>query len=231
MAQRDYVKKKSKTKNPSRIIPNLMMAIAVILVVLFVAILYFVSTNKTSKQTAPTTVVTEKPQATLPDKQEERWTYLKELENPDGVNNSASTQTEQSSQQQKERQQILDSFVNENTQNTDSSNNSGNTQSTKTTSTNSQTATNKTVQSSTTQSSTVAAGQASSWLLQCGAFKDKANAESLKAKLAMTGITSFIKSDKFYRVLAGPYASKDEAEKTIAMLKTNGMTSCISVSK
>lgn len=225
MAQRDYVKKKSKAKNTSRIIPNLMMAIAVILVILFVAILYFVSTNKTNKPSAPVDVITEKPQITLPDKQEERWTYLKELENPGGANNSTQLQSNQASQD-KERQKILDNFINDKAQ-VSTTTPAVADKSTTTTSTN----TNQTKVDQSKPAVDVKSNQTGSWILQCGAFKDRANAESLQAKLAMIGVTSFVKNEKFYRVLAGPYDSKGEAEKVVTTLKSNNMTSCIITSK
>lgn len=220
MAQRDYVKKKTKAKNSSRIIPNLMMVIAIILVILFIAILYFVSKNKTNKPVTPPQNITERPQATLPDKPEERFTYLKELENPDGTQTTPSQI--KPAEKDKERQQILDSFVSDKT----SSNPSA-----------SSATTNPTViqpqpvkaNQSTTQTTTNT--QTGSWSLQCGAFKDKSNADALKAKLAMLGVTSFVKNEKFYRVLVGPYKSKAEAEKAIATLKNNGITSCITTTK
>lgn len=220
MAQRDYVKKKTKAKNSSRIIPNLMMVIAIILVILFIAILYFVSKNKTNKPVTPPQNITERPQATLPDKPEERFTYLKELENPDGTQTTPSQI--KPAEKDKERQQILDSFVSDKTSSNPSASN---------------VTTNPTViqpqpvkaDQSTTQTTTNT--QTGSWSLQCGAFKDKSNADALKAKLAMLGVTSFVKNEKFYRVLVGPYKSKAEAEKAIATLKNNGITSCITTTK
>jgi len=110
VAQRDYVKKRAKVKNSSRVIPNLMMAIAILLVILFAAILYFVSTNKPHKPISTPQNITEKPQATLPDKPEERWTYLKELENPNSHNQAVVPPVTKSTQD-KERQQILNSFI------------------------------------------------------------------------------------------------------------------------
>lgn len=220
MAQRDYVKKKTKAKNSSRIIPNLMMVIAIILVILFIAILYFVSKNKTNKPVTPPQNITERPQATLPDKPEERFTYLKELENPDGTQTTPSQI--KPAEKDKERQQILDSFASDKTSSNQSASNA---------------TTNPTViqpqpvkaDQSTTQTTTNT--QTGSWSLQCGAFKDKSNADALKAKLAMLGVTSFVKNEKFYRVLVGPYKSKAEAEKAIATLKNNGITSCITTTK
>ena len=224
MAQRDYVRKESKSKkNGSRVIPNIMMAIAIILVILFVAILYVVSTNK-SKPVAQAPKVTEKPQTTLPEKPEERWTYLKELENPNGTQHTTSqTDNDKLATQEKERQQILDSFANEKPvapQSTSSNNASPNAQ------------TEKKSQSNSSTSATTPSSQTlgSVWL-QCGAFKDKSNAESLKAKLAMVGLASSIKTEKFHRVMAGPYKTKAEAEASLTQLKNSGISSCIVATK
>lgn len=224
MAQRDYVKKKTKAKNSSRIIPNLMMVIAIILVILFIAILYFVSKNKTNKPVTPPQNVTERPQATLPDKPEERFTYLKELENPDGTQTTPSQI--KPAEKDKERQQILDSFASDKT----SSNQSASNVTDKPT-TNPTVIQPQPVKADQSTAQTTTNTQTGSWSLQCGAFKDKSNADALKAKLAMLGVTSFVKNEKFYRVLVGPYKSKAEAEKAIATLKNNGITSCITTTK
>jgi len=210
VAQRDYVKKKAKVKNSSRVISRLMMAIAIVLVILFSAILYFVSTNKPNKPIPTPQNITEKPQATLPDKPEERWTYLKELENPNGHNQTVVPPVTKSTQD-KERQQILNSFIND--KQTNSINN------------NQAQANIPNITPKNTQS------QSENWLLQCGAFKDRANAESMQAKLTMLGMTNFVQSEKFYRVLVGPYKLKSDAEKAIATLKKNGINSCIATLK
>ncbi|XKM13425.1 SPOR domain-containing protein [Orbaceae bacterium ac157xtp] len=210
MAQRDYVKKKGKPKNKSRLIPNIMMAIAILLVVLFIAILYFVSTNKAPKPAKqPTTTITQKPQNTLPDKPQERWTYLKELENPQSTTVDEPTQPNKT-EQANERQNALANFLNDKKESTP---------------------TIPTPVETTQQNSKPNPTTNKTFLMQCGAFKDKANAESLKAKLAMFGVTSYIKSDKFHRVMAGPYASRAEVEKTITTLKNNGINGCINAGK
>lgn len=226
MAQRDYVRKKNKPKNNSRIIPNLMMITAVILVVLFAAILYFVSTNKSNKPVSPPQNITEKPQATLPDKPQERWTYLKELENPNGSQSTSQQVGSPTATQEKERQQILDSFISEKPSTNQTVATSGKTSNEG--GLNSTTSQQNQVNQSTIQNSQDGADK---WLLQCGAFKDKANAELLKAKIAMLGFTSSIKSETFHRVLVGPYSSKLDADKAMATLKTNGVSSCISTTK
>lgn len=214
MAQRDYVKKKVKPKNKSRIFPNLMMFIAVLLVILFIAILYVVSTNKkTDTTTATNQTPTEKPKASLPTKPEERWSYLKELENPDN-NQITLPPTNTTTEQDKERQRILDSFTND----------------TRTAGTN-QAQQNNANQVINQNNLNNTKPSQTPWLLQCGAFKDEANAEVLKAKLAILGISSFTKSEKFHRVLTGPYNSKQEAEKMIISLKNSGISSCITTLK
>nr|WP_232350196.1 SPOR domain-containing protein [Gilliamella sp. W8145] len=68
----------------------------------------------------------------------------------------------------------------------------------------------------------------SKWLLQCGAFKEKTNADTLKASLAMTGISGNITtSQQLYRVTVGPYTNKTDAQKVLNTLKTNGINNCI----
>lgn len=221
MAQRDYVKKKTKTKkSSSRIIPNLMMGIAIILVIMFVAILYIVSGNKSNKPAAQPQAQTQKPEATLPEKPQERWTYLKELENPDSINGSTpsnNTPTTENTAAHQERQQILDHFINDGAQ-------------TAQTAVVTQPSNPPVVQQQTPPPATNTNNQGK-WSLQCGAFKDIVNAQSLKAKIAMAGVASEIKSATYHRVLAGPFTSKAKAESTLATLKENGITTCILNSK
>ncbi|KES16435.1 SPOR domain-containing protein [uncultured Gilliamella sp.] len=192
MVQRDYVRKKSQSKskakkNKSRILPSLMIFLAVIIIVLFSAILYLLSTNHPEKPIERPKVKTESPVATLPEQPQERWTYLKELETPNASSGTNSTTSE--------RQQILDSFINN---------------------------------SSTTTPTTSTNMEDSKWLLQCGAFKEKTNADTLKASLAMTGISGNITtSQQLYRVTVGPYTNKTDAQKVLNTLKTNGINNCI----
>jgi Cell division protein len=197
VVQRDYVRKKSRSKkNNSRNKPNLMIFLAIIIVILFSAILYYVVNNKPTqppkKPVERPKVKTESPAAILPEKPQERWTYLKELETPNASGNS--------NLETIERQQILDSFMN-------------NTPATTT---------------STTSPTILTNTDNSNWLLQCGAFKDKTNADILKASLAMTGISGKISSSQqLYRVIVGPYSNKGDAQKVLSTLKTNGINNCI----
>nr|WP_237397832.1 MULTISPECIES: SPOR domain-containing protein [unclassified Gilliamella] len=163
-----------------------MVFLAIILIVLFSAILYFVTNNAPKKSVAQQKAKTQPPVITLPEQPQERWTYLKELETPNVNYGSTSNSIA------KERQQILDSFVNNARATTSSS------------------------QPTITK-----------WLLQCGAFKDKSNADTLKAKLAMTGISGNISSGQLYKVTVGPYESKEEASKVLNSLNSNGINSCV----
>lgn len=67
------------------------------------------------------------------------------------------------------------------------------------------------------------------YLLQAGAFSNANDADKLKAKLAMLGMEASIQTvtaaDKgiLHRVRLGPYQGADEMNKTLAMLKQNGV--------
>lgn len=204
MVQRDYVRKKSQSKkNKSRNKPNFMIFLAIIIIILFSAILYFVANNTPKKPVEPLKVKTQPPSVTLPEQPQERWTYLKELETPNA--NYGSTSSSIAS----EREQILNSFVNNSRTVTPSQ----------------KEATTQNQTSNVTSQSTQAITD--KWLLQCGAFKDKSNADKLKAKLAMTGVSGNISSGQLYRVTVGPYTSKKEADITLNLLNSNGINNCV----
>ena len=67
------------------------------------------------------------------------------------------------------------------------------------------------------------------YFLQAGAFNNPADADKLKAKLAMLGIEANVQTatlpDKvvWHRVRLGPYKSADEMNKAAATLKQNGV--------
>ncbi|OCG62780.1 SPOR domain-containing protein [Gilliamella sp. Fer4-1] len=204
MVQRDYVRKKSQPqKNKQKNKPNLMMFLAIIIIILFSAILYLIANNSPKKAIERPKAKTQPPVMTLPEQPQERWTYLKELEAPNASSGLSSSSIAN------ERQKILDSFINNARIATPSS--PGNTIQNQTSNIASQTA--QTINNK--------------WLLQCGAFKDKSNADTLKAKLAMTGISSNISSGQLYRVTVGPYTSKKEANSVLNSLNNNGINNCV----
>ncbi|MCX8650364.1 SPOR domain-containing protein [Gilliamella sp. B2776] len=202
MVQRDYVRKKSRSKkNNSRNKPNLMIFLAIIIIILFSTILYYIVNNKPTQSVKPPKVKTQPPAITLPERPQERWTYLKELETPNASYGSRSIASE--------RQQILDSFVNNSRPVAPTKNN------------------NVTKQEIPTSTTTQDFSTSNKWILKCGAFKDKANAETLKARIAMIGISGNVSSGQLYRVTAGQYTNKNEANKALNSLKNNGINDCI----
>ena len=62
--------------------------------------------------------------------------------------------------------------------------------------------------------------------LQCGAFKNRAQAESLQGRLAMAGLNAQIAtSEEWNRVRVGPFGSRDAA--TAAQDKAKSVASCV----
>jgi cell division protein FtsN len=70
---------------------------------------------------------------------------------------------------------------------------------------------------------------AARYLLQAGAFRDPAEAESLKARLALLGLEARIESGRnshdeaIQRVRLGPYTNPDDANRTRGLLTQNGI--------
>jgi len=70
--------------------------------------------------------------------------------------------------------------------------------------------------------------QKQKWMVQCGSFRATDQAESVRAQLAFEGIESRITAGGGWnRVMLGPYSSRAAADKTLARLKSSGMSSCI----
>jgi cell division protein FtsN len=72
------------------------------------------------------------------------------------------------------------------------------------------------------------AGKAESYFLQAGSFKNLADADALKASLALLGIEAKIQSvtvedDTWHRVRMGPYSGMDELNKVRAQLRQNNI--------
>lgn len=67
--------------------------------------------------------------------------------------------------------------------------------------------------------------------MQCGSFKTRPQAESLKAKMAFVGIESQIqtaqgKNNMWYKVVLGPYERKRAAEEDKHKLRNNKINGC-----
>lgn len=65
------------------------------------------------------------------------------------------------------------------------------------------------------------------YVMQCGASKVKAQAESLKAKIAFIGLQAEVsEKNGWYRVRLGPYSSKRAAESDRHKLQNNDFNDC-----
>lgn len=67
--------------------------------------------------------------------------------------------------------------------------------------------------------------------MQCASFRNRDDAESLKVKIAFTGLSSQVqqakgKSGLWYKVVLGPFKRKREAEKARHKLKNNHINGC-----
>ena len=67
--------------------------------------------------------------------------------------------------------------------------------------------------------------------MQCGSFRTRKQAESLKAKIAFTGLEAQLSkatgtSSTWFKVYLGPYAKKRDAEKDKHKLKNNKVHGC-----
>jgi len=63
--------------------------------------------------------------------------------------------------------------------------------------------------------------------MQCGSFRNKSDAESLKATIAFQGLESTVKkTGSWYRVILGPYDRKRLAEKERHMLQRAKINGC-----
>jgi cell division protein FtsN len=218
LAQRDYVRKKKthSKKNKTKTMPRLMMVIGIMIVVLFAAILYTLKQNNPHDKRVSQPKLTPKPEATLPERPTERWAYLKELENPQSHNEKQVQHNDPKTTL--ERDKILNSFRTEGIQ-----------QNTAPEPSNKRTA--ESIASSTsinTPATTVTQHPTKKWMIQCGAFKDQNNAQTLKAKIAMAGAESYIQQvGQLYRVVAGSnYTDKTQAAIVAKQLNENGIKDC-----
>lgn len=63
--------------------------------------------------------------------------------------------------------------------------------------------------------------------MQCGSFRQQAQAESMKATIAFQGLSAKIRhTGNWYRVVLGPYERKRTAEKDRHQIKRAGITTC-----
>lgn len=74
-------------------------------------------------------------------------------------------------------------------------------------------------------------GSKQKWIVQCGSFRTTDQAESVRARLALKGIESHITTgDEWNRVILGPYSIRETVDTTLARLHGVGISSCITSS-
>ncbi|MBC7289199.1 MAG: SPOR domain-containing protein [Armatimonadetes bacterium] len=71
---------------------------------------------------------------------------------------------------------------------------------------------------------------ASSWVATAGSYRDRANADQVAAALSAKGLDATVQSvtlrgETFHRVVVGPFASREDAEKASAQVKYSGYES------
>lgn len=234
MAQKDYVSrakrggqrkrpsgKKKKTIKKAKSSP-VMLLLLVAIVVAFVAALYFLKNNKSTPPVkAPQTSTRPKTGSNaIPPAPSSRYSYPDVLTNPGAkiaTDNANKDSTPNNMSQ--EQQRILSMMAADRPQNGNGTPATYNQQVDR----NSQNERKQTVEN--TSSSTPTSSQ--SWMLQCGSFKNKDGAESIKAQLALSGISSqIVFSGNLHRVMVGPYKTKDAANNMHIQIKNAGVQGC-----
>ncbi|MCG8156029.1 cell division protein FtsN [Brenneria goodwinii] len=261
MAQRDYVsrgrsntrrkKTTSRRKSNASGLSKTMIALAVAVLVTFAGGLYFIAHNKPAESPVLPHQNTGKGNG-LPPKPEERWRYIKELENRQlGVSTptepSAGGGVQSPTQLTDEQRQLLEQMQSDmRRQPTPLSEVPYNDQ---TQVPRSQVIIKPPEQTQpitppppVTRSPAAAAPAAPKqevakqpeaaktqrWMVQCGSFKSMEPAESVRAQLAFAGIESRIASNGGWnRIMLGPYNNRAAADKMLQRLKEAGASSCI----
>ncbi|PHM39537.1 cell division protein FtsN [Xenorhabdus mauleonii] len=249
MAQRDYVsrgrtnpRKKStgKKNNQSQGLPKTTLAVAVALVIMFIGGLFFIVHNKKeSVQTAPTPAHNPKNHG-LPPKPEERWSYIKELENrpvnessiqdPSAIPNQPSVRSPQLTPEQK---QLLEQMQSDMRQPPVSLkevpyNGAPAAPPHVLTAPPAQVPEYESRQARQAAPEQKTAANDARLMLQCGSFRTMEQAESVRASLAFAGIESQITTkDNWNRVVLGPYNNKNSAEKMRGRVADAGVSGCI----
>ncbi|WP_061014269.1 SPOR domain-containing protein [Photobacterium leiognathi] len=234
MATKDYVKRgrspkpANKKGSPSRKkapapsgFPTKWAVTAVVLVFGLISGLFFLSGTDVPEKPAPKddipTIVKPQPvdevkkpvqKEVLPPKPEEKWRYINELENkkvivPDGLEN----QRVQPVKKEPEHKPTP-------TKKTESA----------------QKPAEKVVEKKPAEKKAQPASTVR-YVLQCGAYRKKSQADERKAQIAFQGLNSQLKVSNdakgtWYRVVLGPYSQKSSAEKDKAKLQSSGVSPC-----
>lgn len=257
MVRQDYADSENTAKTPSRKKnthrnkkcgrkPGIFrLTVTAIILLGFIGGLWFISHN--GKQDPRITMQRKAQKEGIPPKPEERWQYIKELENRHllpvpskthtsdfDVPESGSTMTLTEEQRQflekiksdKEQTPIQLDGVPWNAEEPSFSLPSSHTSANSVPAENSLVEKNEQKQLKEPQN--IEKSTTSSWILQCASFKQKASAETVKAKFAFEGIESTVTINQgLYRVVLGPYSTLSEANRSLKKAKASGHSGCI----
>lgn len=266
MAQKDYVsrghvagarhKPSSRKKRGSTKVSKTVLALATALLVIFISGLYSITHNKpNSVPLLPTP--NNRPSNNLPPKPEERWRYIKELENRQisvqtptepTAGGEVNAKTPLTAEQRKLLEQMQADMQQPPTQLNEVPYNAPSQATARGNSHQQQQVApprnlfNKGATSAPVQppiepkpavkqdrfKQEAKTGSKQKWMVQCGSFRATDQAESVRARLVFEGIESHITTgDGWNRVILGPYSSRETVDKTLARLHGVGMSSCI----
>ncbi|OBU11851.1 cell division protein FtsN [Morganella psychrotolerans] len=261
MAQRDYVgrgrsaprkKSKSRKKGQAKGLPFTTLVIAAALVILFVGGLFYLVHNKKNPSDATGALPAAHQQSTnngLPPIPEERWRYIKELENreagiPEQYYNSTQppvNQIDPGAKLTQEQRQLLEQMQSDMQQapvQLQGVPANGEVPRSRVIITEP----NQPLRMQTETARTVPPvaekpkpqpvqekpkAEAERWLIQCGSFRETEQAESVRASLAFSGLESRVsQGGGWYRVMLGPY-DKSAAQSVKNRASDAGVTNCI----
>ncbi|MGL9769232.1 MAG: SPOR domain-containing protein [Sodalis sp. (in: enterobacteria)] len=237
MIQRDYVGRgesssiKRKTTNSKKNRSSLgksktIIVLVAAILIIFISDLYFIAHNK-SEDTVIMPNHSKNTENGLPPKPEERWRYIKELENHQISaqssiknivgNDKVDSLAQLNNKKQKLLEQMREDIRQEAIHLKKALYNNR----------------SKTIGAAQIPPTTIATIEKPHqyWLAQCGSFKTIDQAELVRAQLAFVGIESHISTGNGWnRVLLGPYSSRSDAHKILQNLCASGISNYIPIS-
>ena len=234
MAHRDFAgrsgSKNNKKKAKKRFNRNTLIGLALVAVLGFGLGLYFLK-SKTPEPVVTTTVQPEKPQpkSVLPNRPEEVWHYIKELETRTVPVDNNPSSVEKNMRLTEEQRQVLiqmekEQKAAEEAKKPEPPKKAEVVKAEPVKTEPAKTEQPKKAEPKPAEQQVQAGGK--KFGLQCGAFKNRAQAESLQGRLAMAGVNAQIAtSEEWNRVRVGPFGSRDAA--TAAQDKAKSVASCV----
>lgn len=236
---------KSKSKKAAKGLPLTTLIAAIAIVALFIGGLYFITHNKKEAVETTPTITGQHPANSLPPKPQERWQYIKELENrqvgtpllPEYP--SSGSQINPKATLSPEQLRFLQQIEADKRQpavqlpEVPYNGEVPRSQVVVTPPATTSSVAQQPVQTQQPQAPTIvtppkAAVTEANFLVQCGSFKNTEQAESVRATLAFSGVESRVTkgNDGWIRVLSGPY-SKEQANSVSRQAAGAGVSGCI----